>query len=381
MDFALTEQQRMIRDAAREFAQKELAPYAAQWDREEHFPAEQVKKLGELGFMGMNVAEEYGGAGLDTVSYVLAMEEISAACAGTGVIMSVNNSLVCWPLETYGTEEQKRKYLTPLARGEKLGCYCLSEPNAGTDAANQQTRAVRDGDAWVINGMKNFITNGAHADILIVFAMTEPEKRHHGINAFIVEKETPGFSVVAKEKKLGIRASDTAQLAFDNVRVPDSQRLGPEGEGFIVAMKTLDGGRIGIAAQALGIARAALEEATAYARTREQFGRPIAKFQAIQWKIAEMATRYESAWLLTMRAAWLKDQGESYSEQSAMAKLAASEAANWIANEAVQIFGGYGYSKEYPVERRFRDARITTIYEGTSEAQKLVISSRRLRGK
>ncbi len=381
MDFALTEQQRMIRDAAREFAQKELAPYAAQWDREEHFPAEQVKKLGELGFMGMNVAEEYGGAGLDTVSYVLAMEEISAACAGTGVIMSVNNSLVCWPLETYGTEEQKRKYLTPLARGEKLGCYCLSEPNAGTDAANQQTRAVRDGDEWVINGMKNFITNGAHADILIVFAMTEPEKRHHGINAFIVEKETPGFSVVAKEKKLGIRASDTAQLAFDNVRVPDSQRLGPEGEGFIVAMKTLDGGRIGIAAQALGIARAALEEATAYARTREQFGRPIAKFQAIQWKIAEMATRYESAWLLTMRAAWLKDQGESYSEQSAMAKLAASEAANWIANEAVQIFGGYGYSKEYPVERRFRDARITTIYEGTSEAQKLVISSRRLRGK
>jgi len=381
LDFALTEQQRMIRDAAREFAQKELAPYAAQWDREEHFPAEQVKKLGELGFMGMNVAEEYGGAGLDTVSYVLAMEEISAACAGTGVIMSVNNSLVCWPLETYGTEEQKRKYLTPLARGEKLGCYCLSEPNAGTDAANQQTRAVRDGDEWVINGMKNFITNGAHADILIVFAMTEPEKRHHGINAFIVEKETPGFSVVAKEKKLGIRASDTAQLAFDNVRVPDSQRLGPEGEGFIVAMKTLDGGRIGIAAQALGIARAALEEATAYARTREQFGRPIAKFQAIQWKIAEMATRYESAWLLTMRAAWLKDQGESYSEQSAMAKLAASEAANWIANEAVQIFGGYGYSKEYPVERRFRDARITTIYEGTSEAQKLVISSRRLRGK
>ncbi len=381
MDFALTEQQRMIRDAAREFAQKELAPYAAQWDRDEHFPAEQVKKLGELGFMGMNVPPEYGGAGLDTVSYVLAMEEISAACASTGVIMSVNNSLVCWPLETYGTEEQKKRFLTPLARGEKLGCYCLSEPNAGTDAANQQTTAVRDGDEWVINGMKNFITNGAHADILIVFAMTEPEKRHHGINAFIVEKETPGFSVIAKEKKLGIRASDTAQLAFDNVRVPDSQRLGPEGEGFIVAMKTLDGGRIGIAAQALGIARAALEEATEYAKTREQFGRPIAKFQAIQWKIAEMALRYEAAWLLTMRAAWLKDQGQSYSEQSAMAKLAASEAANWIANEAVQIFGGYGYSKEYPVERRFRDARITTIYEGTSEAQKLVISSRRLRGK
>jgi len=379
LDFQLTEQQRMIRDAARDFAQKELAPYAAEWDRNETFPAEAVKKLGELGFMGINVPEQYGGAGLDMVSYVLAMEEISAACASTGVVMSVNNSLVCWPLETYGTEEQKMKFLAPLARGEKLGAYCLSEPDAGTDAANQMTRAKRDGDEWVLNGMKNFITNGANADTLIVFAQTDPELKYKGILAFIVETDREGFAVVSKEKKLGIRASDTAQLALDNVRIPADQQLGPDGAGFKVAMSTLDGGRIGIASQALGIAKAALESSIEYAKQREQFGRPIAKFQAIQWKIADMATRYEAARLLTLRAANLKDQGVRYSEESAMAKLFASEAANWIANEAVQVFGGNGYSKEFPVERNFRDARITSIYEGTSEAQRMVISGHRLR--
>ncbi len=375
----MTEQQKMIRDTARDFAARELAPHAAQWDRDEHFPAEAVKKLGELGFMGMNVPERYGGAGFDMVGYVLAMEEISAACASTGVIMSVNNSLVCWPLETYGSEEQKQRFLAPLARGEKLGAYCLSEPDAGTDAANQRTRAAPDGDHWVLNGMKNFITSGAHADILIVFAQTDPELRHKGIAAFIVESAAEGFAVISKEKKLGIRASDTAQLAFDNVRVPAGQMLGEVGQGFKVAMSTLDGGRIGIASQALGSARAALEAATEYAKTREQFGRPIAKFQAIQWKIADMATEYEAARLLTLRAANLKDRGEPYGEAAAMAKLYASEAANRIANEAVQIFGGNGYSKEFPVERYFRDARITSIYEGTSEAQRLVISGHRLR--
>ncbi len=379
MNFDLTEQQRMIQQAARDFAQKELAPHAAEWDRDEHFPAEQVKKLGELGFLGMNVPEQYGGAGFDMVSYVLAMEEVSAACASTGVIMSVNNSLVCWPLETYATEEQKHEFLAPLARGEKLGAYCLSEPNAGTDAANQMTTAKRDGDEWIINGVKNFITNGANADTFIVFAQTDPELRHKGIYAFIVEKEREGFSVMSKEKKLGIRASDTAQLAFDNVRVPAGNQLGPDGAGFKVAMSTLDGGRIGIASQALGIAKAALEAATEYAKQREQFGKPIGAFQAIQWKIADMATRYDAARLLTLRAANLKDRGERYGEQAAMAKLYASEASNWIAEEAIQIFGGNGYSKEYPVERYFRDARITSIYEGTSEAQRMVIAAHRLR--
>jgi len=379
LDFQLTEQQRMIRDAAHDFAQKELAPHAAQWDRDEHFPAEAVKKLGELGFLGMNVPAQYGGAGFDMICYVLAMEEISAACASTGVVMSVNNSLVCWPLETYGTEEQKLKFLTPLAKGEQLGAYCLSEPNAGTDAANQQTRAVRDGDEWVINGMKNFITNGANADVLIVFAQTDPELKHKGIHAFIVETDREGFAVISKEKKLGIRASDTAQLALDNVRIPADQQLGPDGAGFKVAMSTLDGGRIGIASQALGIARAALDASVEYAKQRVQFGRPIAKFQAIQWKIADMTTRYEAARLLTLSAANLKDRGERYSQESAMAKLFASEASNWIANEAIQIFGGNGYSKEFPVERHFRDARITSIYEGTSEAQRMVISGHRLR--
>ena len=379
MQFEFNEQQRMIRDMARDFASREIAPIAAEIDEQEKFPAEVVKKMGELGFMGMNVAEEYGGAALDTMCYVLALEEVSKACASTSVIMSVNNSLVCWPLETYGTEEQKLKFLAPLARGEKLGAYCLSEPGAGTDAAAQSTTAKLDGDHWVINGMKNFITNGANADILLVFAQSNPELKHKGILAFIVESSAEGFSVIRKEDKMGIRASDTAQLAFDNVRVPADQLLGGEGAGFKVAMSTLDGGRIGIAAQALGISGAAYEAALAYSKQREQFGRPICKFQAIQWKIADMATRLHAARLLTYRAAWAKDQGGRYSEESAMAKLYASEASHYITNEAVQIFGGNGYSKEYPVERHFRDAKITEIYEGTSEAQRMVISSMELK--
>ena len=316
---------------------------------------------------------------MDSVCYVLAMEEVSKACASCGVIMSVNNSLVCWPLETYATDEQKKKWLTPLASGQKLGAYCLSEPGAGTDAAAQSTTAKQDGDHWVINGMKNFITNGANADILLVFAQTNPELKHKGIRAFIVENTAEGFSIIRKEEKMGIRASDTAQLAFDNVRVPNDQVLGGEGTGFKIAMSTLDGGRIGIASQALGISAAAYEAALAYSKEREQFGRPIAKFQAIQWKIADMATRLEAARLLTYRAAWTKDQGARYSEEAAMAKLYASEASHFITNEAVQIFGGNGYSKEFPVERHFRDAKITEIYEGTSEAQRMVISSMELK--
>ncbi len=379
MIFELNEQQRMIRDMARDFATREIAPIAAEIVVEERFPAGVVKKMGELGFMGMNVPEEFGGAGLDSLSYVLAVEEVSKACASCGVIMSVNNSLVCWPVETYATAEQKTKWLTPLASGQKLGAYCLSEPGAGTDAAAQQTTARQEGDHWVINGMKNFITNGANADILLVFAQTDAELKHKGIRAFIVEKEAEGFSVIRKEEKMGIRASDTAQLAFDNVKVPNDQVLGAEGAGFRVAMSTLDGGRIGIAAQALGISAAAYEAALAYSKEREQFGRPIASFQAIQWKIADMATQLDAARLLTYRAAWAKDQGGRYSEESAMAKLYASEASHFITNEAVQIFGGNGYSKEYPVERHFRDAKITEIYEGTSEAQRMVIAGTELK--
>jgi butyryl-CoA dehydrogenase len=373
--FELNEQQRMIRDMARAFAAREIAPIAASIDEHERFPSEVVRKMGELGFMGMNVAEEFGGAGLDSLCYVLAMEEISKACASCGVIMSVNNSLVCWPLEKYGTPEQKQKWLTLLASGQKLGAYCLSEPGAGTDAAAQATTARQDGDHWVLNGMKNFITNGANADILIVFAQTDAAAKHKGIRAFIVETTSPGFSVIRKEDKMGIRASDTAQLAFDNVRVPNDQVLGGEGTGFKVAMSTLDGGRIGIASQALGISAAAYEAALAYSKERHQFGVPIATFQAIQWKIADMATRLDAARLLTYRAAWTKDQGTRYSGEAAMAKLYASEASHFITNEAVQIFGGNGYSKEYPVERHFRDAKITEIYEGTSEAQRMVIAS------
>ena len=375
MQFQFNEQQRMIRDMARDFANRVIAPVAAELDATEKFPKDIVRQMGELGLLGMSVNEAYGGAGLDTVCYVAAMEEISRACASCGVIMSVNNSLVCWPLETYGNEDQKKRFLTPLASGQKLGAYCLSEPGAGTDAAAQRTTAKKEGDHWVLNGMKNFITNGANADILIVFAQTDVALKHKGIRAFIVESTSEGFSVIRKEEKMGIRASDTAQLAFDNVIVPDDQVLGPAESGFKIAMSTLDGGRIGIASQALGISAAAYEASRAYSKQREQFGRAICEFQAVQWKIADMATRLEAARLLTYRAAWAKDQGGRYGEEAAMAKLYASEASHYITNEAVQIFGGNGYSKEYPVERHFRDAKITEIYEGTSEAQRMVISS------
>ncbi len=375
MQFQFNEQQRMIRDMARDFANRVIVPVAAELDATEKFPKDIVRQMGELGLLGMSVNEAYGGAGLDTVCYVAAMEEISRACASCGVIMSVNNSLVCWPLETYGNEDQKKRFLTPLASGQKLGAYCLSEPGAGTDAAAQRTTAKKEGDHWVLNGMKNFITNGANADILIVFAQTDPAIKHKGIRAFIVESTSEGFSVIRKEEKMGIRASDTAQLAFDNVIVPDDQVLGPAESGFKIAMSTLDGGRIGIASQALGISAAAYEASRAYSKQREQFGRAICEFQAVQWKIADMATRLEAARLLTYRAAWAKDQGGRYGEEAAMAKLYASETSHFITNEAVQIFGGNGYSKEYPVERHFRDAKITEIYEGTSEAQRLVISS------
>ncbi len=375
MQFQFNEQQRMIRDMARDFANRVIVPVAAELDATERFPKDIVRQMGELGLLGMSVNEAYGGAGLDTVCYVAAMEEISRACASCGVIMSVNNSLVCWPLETYGNEDQKKRFLTPLASGQKLGAYCLSEPGAGTDAAAQRTTAKKEGDHWVLNGMKNFITNGANADILIVFAQTDVALKHKGIRAFIVESTSEGFSVIRKEEKMGIRASDTAQLAFDNVIVPDDQVLGPAESGFKIAMSTLDGGRIGIASQALGISAAAYEASRAYSKQREQFGRAICEFQAVQWKIADMATRLEAARLLTYRAAWAKDQGGRYGEEAAMAKLFASEASHFITNEAVQIFGGNGYSKEYPVERHFRDAKITEIYEGTSEAQRMVISS------
>jgi len=373
--FELSSEQEMIRKTAREFADKEIVPYAAQWDKESRYPAEVVAKLAELGFMGMNVPEQYGGAGLDNLSYALAMEEISRGDASCGVIMSVNNSLACWPLQRFGDDGQKERWLTPLAKGDKLGAFCLSEPQAGTDAAAQKTTAKRSDKGYVLNGTKNFITNGAHADTLVVFAMTDMSKGHKGISSFVVDAHTPGVSVTHTEKKMGIKASDTAQLAFDDVKVGEDQRLGAESDGFKIAMQTLDGGRIGIASQALGIAGAALEHAIRYAKEREQFGRPIASFQAIQWKIAEMTLRLEAARLLTYRAAWVKDTGGRHSAESAMAKLMASTTAVYCAEEAVQIFGGNGYSKEYPVEKLMRDAKICDIYEGTNEVQRMVIAS------
>jgi len=373
--FELTPEQELIRRTAREFADKEIAPHAAQWDREARFPAEVVAKLADLGFMGMFVPEPWGGAGLDTLTYAIAMEEISRGDASCGVIMSVNNSLACWPILKFGSDAQKDRWLKPLAEGKHLGAYCLSEPQAGTDAAAQKTVATPDGDGYTLNGTKNFITNGAHADTLIVFAMTDLAAGHKGITAFVVDAKSPGVSVAKKEIKMGIRASDTAQIAFDDVKVEAVNRLGAVGEGFKIAMQTLDGGRIGIAAQALGIAQSALEHATAYAKEREQFGRPIASFQAIQFKLADMAMRLDASRLLTYRAAWVKDSGARHSKESAMAKLMASTTAVHCAEEAVQIFGGNGYSKEYPVERLMRDAKICDIYEGTNEVQRMVIGA------
>lgn len=373
MNFAFNETHVMIKDTARQFAEDELAPSADVRDEEEEFPYEQVKKMGELGFMGMMVSEQYGGAGLDTVSYVLAMEEISKVDASAGVIMSVNNSLVCWGIETYGTEEQKQQYLPDLASGKKLGAFALSEPEAGSDATNQRTTATKDGDFYILNGTKNFITNGSQADVVLVMAATDRSKGAKGVSAFMIEKGTPGFSVAKKEKKLGIRSSDTVSLAFQDCRIPKENRIGEEGFGIKFALKTLDGGRIGIATQALGIAQGSLEASVKYSKERKAFHHTISDFQIIQFKLADMATNIEAARSLILYAASLKDQQQPYGTAAAMAKLFTSRVAVQSALEAIQIHGGYGYVKEYKVERFLRDAKITEIYEGTSEIQKLVI--------
>jgi alkylation response protein AidB-like acyl-CoA dehydrogenase len=374
MNFTLSEEHLMIRDAARDFTQAELLPGVIERDEKQEFPAQQIKQLGELGFMGMMVSPEYGGSGMDTLSYVLAMEEFSKVDASASVVVSVNNSLVCWGLETYGTEEQKQKYLTRLASGEIIGAFCLSEPEAGSDATSQQTTAIDQGDHYLLNGTKNWITSGNTCEIGLVIAQTDREKGHHGINALIVEKGMEGFVVGKKEDKLGIRGSDTHTLLFNDVKVPKENRIGEDGFGFKFAMKTLSGGRIGIAAQALGIAQGALDLALAYAKERTTFGKPIHDHQAIAFKLADMEMKIEQARMLVYKAAWLKDQGMPYDKESAMAKLAASEAAMWVATEAVQVHGGYGFVKEYHVERLMRDAKITQIYEGTSEIQRVVIS-------
>lgn len=374
MIFELTEEQRMIRDAARDFAQQELKPGVIERDEHQRFPAEQVKKLGELGFLGMMVDPAYNGAGLDTVSYVLVMEELSKIDASASVVVSVNNSLVCYGLEAYGTAEQKEKYLKPLAAGTQIGAFCLSEPEAGSDATSQHTTAEDKGDHYVLNGTKNWITNGSTASTYLVMAQTDRQKGHHGINVLIVEKGMEGFTIGPKENKLGIRGSDTHSLLFDDVKVPKANRIGEDGFGFRFAMKTLEGGRIGIAAQALGIASGAYELARDYAKERRTFGKPIADHQAIQFKLADMATQIEAARLLCLKAAWLKDHGQPYSQAAAMAKLYASEVAMETTVAAVQIHGGYGYVKEYHVERLMRDAKITQIYEGTSEIQRMVIA-------
>ena len=374
MNFELTEEHKMIRDAARDFAQTELLPGVIERDENQTFPTEQIKKLGELGFMGMMVSPKYGGAGMDTVSYVLAMEEISKVDASCSVVMSVNNSLVCWGLETFGTEAQKEKYLRPLASGEIIGAFCLSEPEAGSDATSQSTTAVDKGDHYLLNGTKNWITNGSTASVYLVIAQTDVEKKHKGINAFILEKGAEGFVVGSKENKLGIRGSDTHSLMFTDVKVPKENRIGEDGFGFTFAMKTLSGGRIGIASQALGIASGAYELALQYSKERKAFGKEIYKHQAIAFKLADMATEIEAARLLCLKAAWLKDTGQNYDTLGAMAKVFASETAMKTAVEAVQVHGGYGFVKEYHVERLMRDAKITQIYEGTSEIQKIVIS-------
>lgn len=374
MHFELSEEQIMIQQAARDFAQHELKPGVIERDEHQKFPAGQVKKLGELGFLGMMVDPKYNGSGLDAISYVLVMEELSKIDASASVVVSVNNSLVCYGLEAYGSEAQKEKYLKPLAAGEQIGAFCLSEPEAGSDATSQRTTAEDKGDYYLLNGTKNWITNGSTASTYLVIAQTHPELKHKGINAFIVEKGMEGFTVGPKENKLGIRGSDTHSLMFNDVKVPKENRIGEDGFGFTFAMKTLEGGRIGIAAQALGIAQGAFELATQYAKERKTFGKPIAEHQAIAFKLADMATQIEAARLLVYKAAWLKSQGLPYTQAGSMAKLYASKVAMDVTIEAVQIHGGYGFVKEYHVERLMRDAKITQIYEGTSEIQKMVIS-------
>ncbi len=374
MVFELTEEQQMIRQAARDFALTELKPGVIARDEKQEFPAEQIRKLGELGFLGMMVSPAYNGAGLDTVSYVLAMEELSKVDASASVVVSVNNSLVCYGLEKYGNEAQKEKFLKPLAAGTQIGAFCLSEPEAGSDATSLRTTAADCGDHYLLNGTKNWITNGSTASVYLVIAQTDPGKGHHGMNVLIVEKGTEGFTIGPKENKLGIRGSDTHSLQFSDVRIPKENRIGEDGFGFTFAMETLNGGRIGIAAQALGIAAGAYELALSYAKERKTFGKPIAEHQAIRFKLADMATQIEAARLLCLKAAYLKDLGKPYGQAAAMAKLFASEVAMQTTVEAVQIHGGYGYVKEYHVERLMRDAKITQIYEGTSEIQRMVIA-------
>lgn len=374
MNFDFTEEQLAVQEAARDFAQTELLPGVIERDNKQEFPAEQIKKMGELGFLGMMTDPKYNGGGMDSISYVLAMEEISKIDASCSVVMSVNNSLVCWGLEKFGTEEQKQKYLTKLTTGEKIGAFCLSEPEAGSDATSQRTTAVDMGDHYLLNGTKNWITNGNSAGIYIVMAQTDPEKKHKGINAFIVERELDGFVVGKKEDKLGIRGSDTHSLMFTDVRVPKENRIGDDGFGFSFAMTTLNGGRIGIASQALGIASGAYELALKYSKERKAFGKEISQHQAIQFKLADMATNIDASRLLCLQAAVLKDQGKDFAKAGAMAKLFSSQTAMDTTIEAIQIHGGYGYVKEYHVERLMRDAKITQIYEGTSEIQKIIIS-------
>ena len=379
MDFDLTEEQRLVRDTARDFAQREIAPKAAEIDKSGRWPAEIVAKMGELGFMGVAIPQEYGGAGLDSLTYALVMEEISAACASSGVILSVNNSLFCDPIYKFGTEDQKKEILTPCASGQKLGCFGLTEPMSGSDAQTMVTQAEKTSDGWVINGAKNWITNGPHADFIIVFAVTDRSGGKVRHTAFVVPKGTPGFTQASPDHKLGIHGAHSCTVFFENCKVPDSARVGNVGDGFKVAMATLDGGRIGIASQALGIARAALDTSVRYSKERKSFGVPISNHQAIQFMLADMAVELDAARLLTWRAATMKDSGTRHSMQSAEAKLYASEVATRVAHKAIQIHGGYGYSTEFPVERHYRDARITEIYEGTSEIQRIVIAASLLR--
>ena len=380
MDLELTDEQRMIQNVARDFAEKELRPIAGIIDREARFPRETVRRMGELGLMGICVPEAWGGSGGDAVGYTVAVEEVSRGCASHGVIMSVNNSLYCAPVWERGTDEQKRRFLAPFASGAKLGCFSLTEPEAGSDATNQNTRAEREGEIYVLNGRKIFVTNGREAHAALVFAQTDPDRAHQGISAFLVEKGTPGFTVVKTEEKLGIRASDTAEFLFENCRVPVADRLGDEGEGFKIALGSLDSGRIGIAAQAVGIAVAAYDASLAYARERKSFGVPIGEHQMVQWMLADMATAIEAARLLTRRAAFLEDRGLPFGPEASMAKLFASEMAMRVTTDAIQVHGGYGFITEYPVERHFRDAKITQLYEGTSQIQKLVIARHLLGG-
>ena len=375
MNFSLTNEQEMVRKVMKEFAEKEVKPIAAEIDQTEEFPLENVRKMARYNMLSIPIPTQYGGAGGDEVAYAIAVEELSKVCATTGVICSAHTSLACWPILKFGTEEQKQKYLIPMAKGEYLGAFGLTEPNAGTDAAGQQTVAVLDGDEYVLNGTKIFITNGGQANVYIIFAMTDKSKGTRGISAFIVERDYPGFKIGKKEDKMGIRASSTTELIFQNCRVPKENLLGKEGKGFGIAMATLDGGRIGIAAQALGIAQGALDETVKYVKERQQFGKPIGKFQGIQWMIADMATRIEAARFMVYNAAYRKASGLDYNKAAAMAKLFAAEVAMEVTTKAVQLHGGYGYTRDYPVERMMRDAKITEIYEGTSQVQKMVIAA------